>query len=77
MKRFLASALIVGVSTFGLVGCEDTSKVETKTTTETPSGTTTEKKTEEIKQSGEAPPAPATTPEAPATTPAPAAEPPK
>lgn len=77
MKRFLASALIVGVSTFGLVGCEDTSKVEKTTTTETPSGTTTETETKKVETSGEAPPAPATTPEAPAAPTAPAAEAPK
>ena len=28
MKRFLASALIVGISTFGLVGCEEKTEVE-------------------------------------------------
>ncbi len=39
MKRLLASALIVGVSTFGVVGCEE--KTETKTVSEvkTPDGT--------------------------------------
>jgi hypothetical protein len=40
MKRFLASALIVGVaSCFGLAGCGEESK--DKTTTATPGGTAT------------------------------------
>ena len=39
MKRFLASALIVGVSTFGLVGCEQKSEVKDEKTIKTPTGT--------------------------------------
>ncbi len=39
MKRFLASALIIGVSTFGLVGCEEKSEVKKTTEVSTPSGT--------------------------------------
>jgi len=57
MKRFLTTALILGVMTpFGLVGCADKSKEETKTTVETPGGTTEIKDTKEIKSTGENPP---------------------
>jgi hypothetical protein len=49
MKRFLASALIIGVSTFGLVGCEEKKEVETVTKIKTPEGdkTITDKTTVE------------------------------
>jgi len=68
MKRFLASALVLGsFSVTGLVGCEDTSKVTSDTKVSTPDGTKEIKKTEEIKETGSAPPAePAKAPEAPA-----------
>jgi len=68
MKRILTSALLLGaVSGFGLVGCADTAKEEVKTTTETPTGTTTEKTTHEVKttESGGAATAPSTTPATP------------
>ncbi len=51
MKRLLASALIVGVSSIGLVGCEEKTEKKETTTVTTPKGsdtvttTTTEKKT--------------------------------
>jgi|GEM_PF-3116183 len=52
MKRLLASALIIGVSTLGLAGCgEETKKVEE---IKAPGGTTTT--TESVKSSGENPP---------------------
>jgi hypothetical protein len=51
MKRFLASSLIMGVSTCGLVGCDETREVEVKTPTGTHKVTipTEEKKSEEKK----------------------------
>ena len=39
MKRLIASALIVGVSTFGLVGCEQKSEVKDVKEIKTPGGT--------------------------------------
>jgi hypothetical protein len=58
MKRALASALILGVcSMFGLSGCGEESKVEEKTTTSTPGGSTTETKTDKVETSGGNPPA--------------------
>jgi hypothetical protein len=61
MKRFLASALIVGVSTFGLVGCDQTTTEKKTDEVNTPSGkvkATTETK---IEKSGDAKdPAPST-----------------
>ncbi len=54
MKRFLASALIIGVASIGMVGCDEKTKVEEKKTVETPNGKATEIKTDEIKKSGDA-----------------------
>jgi len=63
MKRFLATALILGtVSTFGLVGCGEESKVKEETQVSTPSGTqttTTEVKTDVKGDPGAAPAEPA------------------
>jgi hypothetical protein len=62
MKRFLASALIVGISTFGLVGCEEKSETKTTTESKTPTGsetvttTTQDKKTGDMKDGGATPP---------------------
>ena len=57
MKRFLTAALIVGVcSTFGLVGCGETSETKTQETVTAPGGTTTTTETKEIKSTGENPP---------------------
>jgi hypothetical protein len=58
MKRFLASALVLGsFSLFTLTGCDDTSKVEQKETVKTPEGSTTTTKTEKVESSGSTPPA--------------------
>jgi hypothetical protein len=58
MKRVLASALIVGVaSLFGLSGCGEETKTETKETATTPTGSTTETKTDKVESSGSNPPA--------------------
>jgi hypothetical protein len=66
MKRFLAAALIVGVSTFGLVGCEQKSEVTDVKTIKTPTGTDKVTTTIEEKKTGDAKdPAPTTTPETP------------
>ena len=76
MKRALASALILGVtSLFGLSGCGDESKTETKTETTTPTGTATETKTDKMETSGSNPPAPAA--DAPPATTPPATDTPK
>jgi hypothetical protein len=56
MKRLLASALIIGVSTFGLAGCGEETKVESKDTVSTPTGKTTETKTDKVDTSGSNPP---------------------
>jgi hypothetical protein len=64
MKRFMASTLIIGVSTFGLVGCEQKTEDKTVRTSETPGGGKV-KETESVKieKSGDAKdPAPVTTP---------------
>jgi len=54
MKRFLASALVIGaVSGFGLVGCGEETKV--KETVSTPTGTTTTEK--KVNSTGDNPPA--------------------
>ncbi len=66
MKRFLASSLIIGVSTFGLVGCEQKTEDKVKETSTTPGGKV-EKTTEvKIEKSGDAKdPAPTAPVEAP------------
>jgi cell division septation protein DedD len=56
MKRTLASALILGVCSLGLVGCGEESKVEKKETVSTPEGATTTTKSEKVESSGTNPP---------------------
>src|SRR5215208_57528 len=56
MKRVLASALIVGVSLFGLAGCGEESKVESTDKVSTPTGTTEVTKEVKVEQSGSNPP---------------------
>jgi len=57
MKRFLTTALILGVfSPLGMVGCADKAKEETQTTIETPGGKSTITDTKEVKSTGENPP---------------------
>ncbi len=41
MKRFIATSLIIGVSTFGLVGCDEKSESTTKQEVKTPNGSET------------------------------------
>jgi len=56
MKRILIGVLaVIGLST-GMIGCAEKTKVQETKTTSTPSGTTTETKTEEVKKTGENPP---------------------
>ena len=63
MKRFLASALIVGVSTFGLVGCDQKTETKDQKVITTPSGSEKITTTTEDKKTGDAKdPAPATPP---------------
>ena len=69
MKRFLASALIVGVSTFGLVGCEEKSEVKTKTESTTPGGSETVTDTKKIEKTGDAKDGGAMAPSTPTETP--------
>jgi len=58
MKRLLSIALILGsVSTFGLVGCGEQTKVENKETVSTPEGTTTTTDTKKVESTGSNPPA--------------------
>jgi hypothetical protein len=59
MRRLIATFLIVGVcSLTGFVGCGEESKTTTEVKQTGPGGTTTEKKTESVTESGKAPPAP-------------------
>jgi len=69
MKRFLALSMILGVTSFGLVGCGEESKVTETSTTSTPDGETKVTEETKVETSGENPPAPAEG--------APAVEPPK
>ena len=58
MKRFLASALMLGLfSTVGFVGCGDETKVKDKEVISTPTGTTTTTVEKKIDSSGSNPPA--------------------
>jgi len=57
MKRLLSIALILGsVSTFGLVGCGEESKVEKTETVTTPGGETQTTVQKKVESSGENPP---------------------
>jgi len=61
MKRLLASALLIGVSTFGLVGCDQKAEEKSTTTTTTPGGKVTVTDDKKIEKSGDAKdPAPST-----------------
>jgi hypothetical protein len=51
MKRFLLSALMLGVTGI-FVGCDDTTKTESKDKVSTPTGSTTETKTDTVKKTG-------------------------
>jgi hypothetical protein len=53
MKRLSALALIIGGSTIGLVGGDQTTKTEEKQVITTPGGTETKKITTEDKKTGE------------------------
>ena len=58
MKRFLTSAMLLGaLSSFGLVGCGDESKVKTTEVESTPGGTTKTTKEIKVDSKGENPPA--------------------
>ena len=65
MKRFLASALLLSVSTLGFVGCDQKTETKDVKTVETPGGKATETIKVEEKKSGDM------------KDPAPAVEPPK
>jgi hypothetical protein len=54
MKRFLASALLVGVSSFGLVGCDQKTEVKEEKSIKTPGGEVKEKDVKTIDKSGDA-----------------------
>lgn len=56
MKRFLAAALIAGVSSIGFVGCAEKTSTKTEQTTKTPGGTTTTTEKIETKKTGDNPP---------------------
>jgi hypothetical protein len=53
MKRLLASALIIGVSTFSIVGCDQATKTEDKQVITTPGGSETKTIRTEDKKSGD------------------------
>jgi hypothetical protein len=57
-KCFLSPALLFGLSMFGLAGCGEQAENKTKVEQSTPTGTTTEEKSDKIKQTGSNPPAP-------------------
>jgi len=57
MKRFLALSMILGVTSFGLVGCGEESKVTETTTATTPDGETKVTEETKVETSGENPPA--------------------
>jgi hypothetical protein len=52
MKCLLAAALIVGVSSLGLVGCDQQTEVKKETTIKTPTGSTTETIKDTVKKTG-------------------------
>jgi len=57
MKRLLSIALILGsVSTLGLVGCGEESKVKETETISTPNGSTTTTTEKKVESQGENPP---------------------
>ena len=53
MKRILLSALFVGAAGLFTAGCDEKEKAQTKTTVETPGGSTTKTTTVEEKKSGD------------------------
>jgi hypothetical protein len=68
MKKLISTLACTGLmaAMFGLVGCGDTSTVESEKKVSGPGGTTTIKDTKEVKQSGDnPPPASESTPPAP------------
>jgi hypothetical protein len=57
--RSLVPALIVALAApLGVAGCGEESKTESKTTQTSPTGTTTETRTDKVNESGSNPPAP-------------------
>ena len=56
MKRFIASAVIFGVCSIGLVGCAEKESAKKETTVTTPGGTTTIKTETDVKKTGKNPP---------------------
>jgi hypothetical protein len=53
MKRFLASALIIGVSSFGLVGCEERTEVKKVTEINGPGGSKKITDSEKVEATGD------------------------
>jgi hypothetical protein len=56
MKRPFVYAAVCGLSLLAPLGCSEEAKKETKTTTSTPGGTTTETKTDKVTTKGDNPP---------------------
>jgi len=56
MKRPFVYAVVCGLSLLAPLGCSEETKKESKTTTSTPGGTTTETKTDKVETSGKTPP---------------------
>ena len=53
MKRILASVLVLSVMSVGLVGCGDKTKVQSKESVKTPTGSTEKTTTTETKKTGD------------------------
>jgi hypothetical protein len=56
MKRFIASAIILGVCSVGLFGCAEKETAKKEATISTPGGTTTIKTETDVKKTGKNPP---------------------
>jgi hypothetical protein len=53
MKRIVVGMLFAAAMSIGMVGCAEKTQVKETKTTETPTGTKTETKTDEIKKTGD------------------------
>jgi hypothetical protein len=56
MKQFLASVLVLGTFSLGIVGCAEKATVTEETKVSTPGGTTTVTVEKEVKKTGDNPP---------------------
>jgi len=56
MKQFLASVLVLGTFSLGIIGCGEKATVTEETTVSTPDGTTAVTVKKEVKKTGDNPP---------------------